>query len=157
MVSNSLAGKSSTKLKLVPREATDQDIWHILHYAEKFHQMSPWKDVDFDPVETAQFALTLIDDPSSVIFVHEKGLIGGTLTPIFFNTEFALQELFWYADESGRQLLDVLEAWGKTNGATCSMLSALSYDDEYVNKKYQKMYKKMNYTPQEIHYKKELV
>jgi hypothetical protein len=157
MVSNSLDGKSSTKQKLVPREATEADIWHILHYAEKFHAMSPWRDAKFDPTTTAEFALQLIDDPNSVLFVHEKGMIGGTLIPVLFNKTLVLQEIFWYADADGRQLLTSLEDWGKSRGSVSCLLSSLHYDDEYVNKKYQKMYKKMNYTPQEVHYKKDLM
>lgn len=119
--------------------------------------MSPWRDAEFDPAEVTKFAFQLMDDPHSVLFVHQKGIIGGVLVPIFFGGQMVLQELFWYADEGGKLLLESLEDWGKSNGASYCMLSMLHYEDENQNKKYQKMYKRLDYTPQEIHYRKGLM
>lgn len=150
-----MGGTSSSRVKLQPKIANLRDLPLILQYGEKFHKSSPWRHEPFDPQKVKEFAISLINDPNSVIFVHDGGLIGGRLVPLFFGQGLVMQELFWYADVDGGGLLMELETWAKRKGATSCLLSSLWYGDSR-DERVRDIYSHYNYKPQEIHYLKEL-
>lgn len=150
---------SSTRQKLVPRKAelTPEHISHIMHYLEKFHSKSPWKDVDLDWDKLANFVYDLIEGPNSEIFIHEEGILLAFLSNPFFAapSHIIAQELVWYADRDGPELLEAFEQWGKEKGANMTSLSSLFYGRR-VDHKYSDFYNKLGYKPMEASYTKEV-
>lgn len=62
---------------------------------------------------TLKFAKWLIEQPNGVVFLGEKGCIGGYTAPLFY-TEAFLQahECFWWSEGSeGLKLMNAFEKW----------------------------------------------
>lgn len=92
------------------RQATQQDLWHILDLTEEFNTMYYHKPLD--EVKTVGMIELIIED--GVCFVSDKGYIGGVVTPDSFRDANALVELGWFAkDNSGIKLLDAFIAEGR--------------------------------------------
>jgi len=91
------------------RQATQQDLWHILDLTEEFNTMYYHKPLD--EVKTVGMIELIIED--GVCFVSDKGYIGGVVMPDSFRDANALVELGWFAkDNSGIKLLDAFIAEG---------------------------------------------
>jgi len=141
----------------VPRKAKfcEEDLQHILRLSKKFHEISPWSFLQYDASTMFQYVKNLILNENSVIFIHDKGMIAGTLAPIIFSTKYIGQEIAWYSEGSGKVLLKTFENWAKRKGAVSVLLSSLFYGND-VDHSFSEWYKKLGYSPQEAHYIKEL-
>lgn len=110
------------------REATHVDIPHLLEMGQRFADKGRLGDhVGFNRDDTANTFAWLIDDPHSVLFVGEQGMIAGNKQPHPFNyAHWIAQELFWWSEgREGLALLKSLEDWARD---TCHSLRMLSLE-----------------------------
>lgn len=84
------------------REAVITDLPFILGLVNEFN--TKYFDIELDPDKTEDMILHLI--LNGIVFVSDKGFIGGMAVPDLFRSRTYLQELGWYAkDRSGYYLL----------------------------------------------------
>ena len=120
---------------MTPRIATAEDIPALIEMGRKFHAMSPHKSMaEFDPEAFAATLRTLMADAAhSVVLTNGTGLIAGMMTPIYFNPSvYMMEELLWWAEGGGKELLAAFTAVSKAMGARHLYLSTL--EDERVGK-----------------------
>jgi hypothetical protein len=106
------------------RKATAEDLPRILELGAEFLGLGPyaWVPLDIDAFEA--FAATLIE--KGAIFLAPDGMIGGCLSPFYFNPAVVMAaELFWYSPKHGRQLREALEAWAQEQGCAAITFSGL--------------------------------
>lgn len=137
------------------RPATEADIPAILDLGERFHALSPWRDRPFDRGATEQTVRNLISAPCGALFFNGAGILGGVLSPIYFGGGLVAQELFWFADRGGRELLDAFEAWAAENGAAGVLMVNLVMN-ERTDAVMNRMYERRGYQLRERHFYKEL-
>jgi hypothetical protein len=142
-------------LKTLVREATEADIPAILDLGERFHALSPWRDRPFDREATERTVANLIASPQGVLLFNGEGILGGVLAPIYFGGGLIAQELFWFADRGGRELLDGFETWAREQGA-CGVLMVNLVLDERTDAIMNRMYERRGYALRERHFYKEL-
>jgi hypothetical protein len=93
------------------------DLPRLIEFSKAFHQASPWAEVDFNEYKMKKVLLEMIAEGDAVVIMHDKGFIGGAISTPFFSTSPIAQELFWWAEESGVELLEAFEAWAYHEGA----------------------------------------
>lgn len=118
------------------RQATQQDLWHILDLTEEFNTMYYHKPLD--EVKTVGMIELIIED--GVCFVSDKGYIGGVVMPDSFRDANALVELGWFAkDNSGIKLLDAFIAEGRRLNVDeirmCTMSTSPDIADKIILRK----------------------
>lgn len=107
------------------RAATEADLERVVELGAAFHAMSPYRSIPFDPEAFADFAGRLIR--GGVILLSDDGMIGGLLSPLYFNPAVVMgAELFWYAGKTGKALREGFEAWSRANGAQGVQFSGLA-------------------------------
>lgn len=107
------------------REATHADLPRIVELGAAFHAMSPYGVIPFAPEAFEGFAGRLID--GGVILLSEDGMIGGLLSPLYFNPAVVMgAELFWYAGKTGKALREAFEQWARDRGAQGVQFSGLA-------------------------------
>lgn len=128
--------------------ATEADLPRILEFARAFHGYSPWSRFPMDDAATEAYARNVM--ASGVIFVTDRGMIGGVLMPIPFAPQVVLAvELFWWGDGA---LKADFEAWAKERGATAVQFSALADDRSEAMAR---LFARNGYRPAETGYLKE--
>lgn len=137
------------------REAGEADIPAILELGERFHALSPWSDRRFRREATERTVRALIEQPNAVLLFNGHGILGGVLSPIYFGGGVVAQELFWFADSRGRELIKAFEEWAHANGADGVLMVNLALDDR-TDALMHRMYSRMGYSLRERHYWKEL-
>lgn len=111
------------------RKATPDDLPRILELGDAFRAMGPYAWAPLDAEAFATFAAGLIE--SGVIFLSDEGMLGGCLSPLYFNPSVILAaELFWYAPKAGDDLRQAFEAWAKDNGCQAVACSGLANERE---------------------------
>jgi len=139
-------GPSTLPVTLTPRLAGPDDIPQLLVWGRKFYEMSSWSDFPFDEEKVEVVLLEMMEDPDSVIIMHDKGMIGGYMMTPFFSNNWAAQEMFWYAEDGGEELLRAFEAWGYVEGASRISMAGLGGKRE---KAIRRLYESQGYTPAE--------
>jgi|TARA_R110001606_G_scaffold310556_4_gene457605 hypothetical protein len=92
------------------KKATMQDFDHILALTMEFNENYYHRPLNLD--KTTLMITHLIE--YGVVFVSDKGYIGGMLVPDMFRDDLALVEFGWFAkDSSGIRLLDKFIQAGK--------------------------------------------
>ena len=92
----------------------------------------------------------MIESEHACILVHEKGMIGGFLSPLFFDQKVILaSEMFWWAESDGRLLLDAFEEWAEAKGASGVVMAAEQYADRSENDRIDSIYARRGYAPNE--------
>ena len=120
------------------RRATREDIPRIVALGRQFHAYSPWRDVDYDEGQTAEFIGRVVDGLGAV-FLSPDGMCGGILTPLFFSPVLIGVEMFWWAPTNGRALREAFEDWALSSGARAVQFSALADDNiERVDRIYRR-------------------
>lgn len=137
------------------REAVEADIPAILELGERFHAISPWRDRPFRRDATERTVRGLIESDYGVILFNGTGILGGVISPIYFGGGVIAQELFWFADRSGRELLDAFEGWAAENGACGVVMVNLVLEDR-ADAIMNRMYERRGYALRERHFYKEL-
>lgn len=134
------------------RRAGLADVPLIVEMGAAFHAYSPWRDVSFDPNATAAFVAGLVE--RGVVFLSEAGMIGGILSPSFFNpAHLVAVELFWWASGGGGALREAFEAWAREQGAHGVQFSALG---DQNSERMAGMFARAGYRPVETGYFKGL-
>lgn len=137
------------------RPATLDDLDHIAGLGPRFHAMSSWSDVAFDPASLAALAANLIGSPQGVVHVSPRGAVGGILFPLHFNRAVTVaQELFWYDEgPDGEALHAAFEAEARAKGATALMMSCLCDGREPAMRR---LLRRRGYEPREVSLWKEV-
>jgi len=118
------------------RQATQQDLWHILDLTEEFNTMYYHKPLD--EVKTVGMIELIIED--GVCYVSDKGYIGGLIIPDPFRDANALVEMGWFSkDNSGIKLLDAFIAEGHRLAVDeirmCTMSTSPTVADKIILRK----------------------
>jgi len=109
----------------VIRAATPDDIPRLVAWGREFHAAAALPCA-YDEGATAGFLAQLIDAGQPVL-MHERGFIGGVLTPVYCDPAWLVAiEMFWWAERDGRQLLAAFEAEAKARGAREIRMTSLS-------------------------------
>ena len=133
------------------RRATEADIPAIVEMGAEFHEFGPYRDIPYDPEATGAFVGGVIH--AGAVFIHDQGMIGGCLVPLYFNPRhFIASELFWWAKRDGRGLLRAFEGWARETGARAVTLSALETDRVNLTAK---LFERLGYQRREIGFLKE--
>ena len=113
------------------RRATIDDIDEAVKWGRKFYEGSKWNGkTDYD-VASVESTLKALIDGLGVVFLNGHGIIGGMITPLYFNhSEKVAAELFWFADQGGADLKTAFDKWAKKNGATGMQMTCLVNDKE---------------------------
>ena len=127
------------------RPATLADIPQLLEMARAHHAVM----TGLPPLDDASFEATAraaIDGDTSTILMSDGGSICGQVQPLYFHAaKKCLGEVWWNAtDGSGPALLDALEAWGRSQGATWAMMSG---DAEHRANALQRLLGRRGYAP----------
>ena len=134
------------------RRAGPEDIPAIVNMGRDFHAYSPWSAVPFDDEATEDFAAKMID--GGVILMSDTGMIGGVLSPLYFNPAHVVAvELFWWATAGGGALREAFEEWAKDGGAHAVQFSALGNTHSEAMGR---MFARHGYRPVETGYLKDL-
>lgn len=108
--------------------ATPDDLETLVLLAKEFHALSPFKEYPFSPSGSRQHFLLMMRCPSSVIIMHNNGLIGGTVSDYPFCDLRIGKEAFWYARREGLGgmcLLKEYGEWVEGKGAQLDLISSL--------------------------------
>lgn len=134
------------------RKATAQDIPLIVELGAEFLAVSPHAWIPLDRDAFTEFAGRLVEH--GVVFLSEDGMIGGLLSPFFFNPAVTTAaELFWFARKEGRQLREAFEAWAKDQGAACMTCAGLVNEREATIRK---VYERAGYVAKEVAFMKRI-
>lgn len=137
------------------REATPEDFDAILEIGQRFHAFSPWRDRPFDADATRDMLNRMMASDDAVLLWNGTGILGGIVAPIYFGGGIVAQELFWFADRSGRELLDAFEAWAAGKGAAGVLMISLAID-ERTDQRMEAIYQRRGYALRERTYYKDL-
>lgn len=124
-------------------------------FARRFHAASPWREVAFDE-EAVAALLARLAGGEGYLDVRAGGMIGGTLSPLYFSPGEAVAiELFWWSQErgEGRALREGFEAWARAQGARWLQASALCDANE---PRVRRLYSEAGYEPAELAFRKRL-
>lgn len=137
------------------READILDVPHIVELGAKFHAMSPWSSQVYDVDVATHTVLQLIKSPDGVVFYNGSGILGASISPIFFGGGNVAHEHFWFAESGGRDLIKAYEKWAAEKNAVGILLMNLTLDPR-TDKIMDRMYSRMGYTMREKNYYKAL-
>ena len=135
--------------------ASVSDVPHLLKLAQKFHAMSSWRDRPFNRDSMRETFINIIRNPNAILLYNGTGMIAGFLSPIYFGGGIVAQELFWFAEKNGRELIDAFEDWAKESGADGVLMVNLALDDR-TDRVMDAMYRRRGYTLRERHYWKDV-
>lgn len=127
------------------REATHDDLPRVVELGAAFHAMCPYSGFPLDREAFAEFAARLID--GGVILLSDDGMIGGLLSPLYFNPSIVMgAELFWYAGTTGKALREAFEAWARDRGAQGVQFSGLADERQAAIRR---VFERAGYAPAE--------
>lgn len=104
------------------RHATAGDIPQIVVLGRRFHAASPYSNLAYDAGKVAETVTHLMETGVVVVCDQDgiKGVAAAMKGAIWFTSgQTSAQELFWYAEDCGREshgLREALEAWAKSEG-----------------------------------------
>lgn len=134
------------------RVATKADVPAIVSMGNKFHAASAWSERPYDELGAGVTAYRLVADSKSVIFVTDKGMIGGSITQVPFLSIIMAQEAFWWAERGhGLALFRRFESWAKDMSAEFVCMMSLAGD-----KRAEALYQRLGYTKTETMHLKAL-
>ncbi len=93
------------------RRATLSDVDLVAELGHKFIVASGAPPATLE--ECTAFVTALIPHPHGGVFVSERGVIAGTVGPLYYRPDYLQAiELFWWAEDGkGKALLDAFEWW----------------------------------------------
>lgn len=133
------------------RRATQADLDQVVALGIDFHAFSPHSVDPVDMDAWRDFASRLIEHGG--VFVSDGGMIGGFLSPLYFNPaiQYAYEAFWWAPDGSGRALKSAFEAWAREVRAVGIQWTALQ--DENLPR-VDKIYRRSGAVPVEVAYRK---
>lgn len=141
------------------RLANENDFPEILRMARAFHEVSPYRDLEFSEDSCRNvFDLYLRGDKTDIVIIlsDNSGMLIACANQLPFSNDKVAMELAWWVDEDKRGSKDSLlmkkayEAWARKIGAKLTQMAML---DEVTN--LDKFYRKQGYVPAERSYIKE--
>lgn len=133
------------------RRATLDDMPAVLDRGATFLSQSPYAWAGLDREAFATFAARMIED-AGVIFLGDTGIIGGVLSPLYFNPGVLLAaELFWWAPTEGQALRQAFEAWAAEIGCVGVACSGLAGEREGAIRR---IYERHGYATTEVSFMK---
>lgn len=140
---------------MTARLARIDDIENLVEMGGRFHAMSPHKTMGrFDPQAMANVIKFMIESTSCAVFTNGNGVIGGTLSPVYFNPSiWQMEENFWWASKDGQELLTALEDFARERGASFLLMSTLENEKSQI---VGRLMARKGYEPVEKRYVKEL-
>ncbi len=134
------------------RRATVADLPRIMDLGADFLAYSPHRDIELDRDAFAAFSTGLIE--KGVIFLSDEGMIGGFLSPAYFNPAYVMAvELFWWAASEGTSLRLAFEGWAKDSGARRIVFTGLVDDRE---RGIRRVFSRAGYAPVEMSFVKDI-
>ena len=127
------------------RLAGPDDLPRLIELGKAFHQKSPLSSLDFNEYKMKKVFLEMMADSDAVVIMHDDGLIGGTIASPFFSSSTIAQELFWYAEKDGMELLKAFEAWAYVTGADYVSVASTGLRTKALAR----VYGRMGYEPRE--------
>lgn len=112
------------------REMEESDVPMVLDIGRRFHAFSPWSDLPYSDDVLVSTLARMSASPDAVVLTNGTGVLGGVVCPVYFGDGLIAQELFWFADKNGRELLDAFEAWAKDKGAAGVLMISLAVDEK---------------------------
>jgi hypothetical protein len=112
-------------------KATYDDLDTLVTLAREFHDQSPFKNFPFSPSGSKSHFIRMMNDPFAVVFMHEDGLIGGSVGDYPFCDMCMAKEMFWFARNEGEGGLSLLQAymtWIEGKGAQTDVMTVLCDD-----------------------------
>lgn len=94
--------------------------------------------------------LEMIEDEDAVVIMHDHGVIGGSIITPYFNNTPVAQELFWFAERDGMELLKAFEAWAYVEGAELVSMAGTGIRPKALGR----LYRQHGYSPRETFYVK---
>lgn len=135
------------------REAGLEDIDQLISWGRLFHRASTWSHVEFSEDSIRQKLIDTIESDQAVVLMHDCGMIGGFLAPVWITEGYVVaHESFWWAEKGGGSLLRAFERWAKENGAQSAVMMHLEDGTDRV----QRIYEHMGYKAIERSYEKRL-
>lgn len=126
------------------REATVDDIPHVLRLTCALVRAinGPQEVI---PSHAATSILRLIQQPTGVVFVTDRGFIAGEVAQTIINPQPVAIEHGWYAEDlTGISLLRMFEMWASENGCESVKISTPPLD-----KKMTRLLRRFGYQPAE--------
>lgn len=132
------------------RKAGIEDIPALLEIGRKFCAAAK---LSYDSNHLASSLVAIISNDECAIFMFDdgSGAIGGISYQNFFSGEKIAQELFWWADTNGIQLLVRFEKWAADLGACKVIMLCL---EALSPQRVAKLYQRAGYTPLEYSFVK---
>ena len=101
------------------RPATLDDLPRLMGYAAEFlsyHPLTSQFPRDLGAVEAK--LRWMIESDEAALLVHDRGVIGGVLAPMWCSPGVTVaSELFWWSESNGLSLMKAFEAWAASKGA----------------------------------------
>lgn len=131
------------------RPATDEDIPRLLGYAESFLSYHPMTNAFPHNLAAVEKTLrTLIASDDAALLVHDHGVIGGVINPMWCAPDVKVAlEMFWWAESGGLALMRAFQEWAHGKGATIVQMSMI-----IGGKDVSAIYDRMGYMPVELSY-----
>ena len=106
-----------------PKQATLDDLDHIIDLCLQFHGTSFWASVPVNSTHVRTMATNVIN--TGGVFFTDTGFIAGLVQGTLMNPDvLGAVELLWYAPQGGGQnLREAFEGWAKERGATIVQLT----------------------------------
>lgn len=119
------------------RLATEKDEEEVLRMAKAFHEASPYRDLEFDPVASSGLFKAYLDDKTRLIIIlseqedRPRGMvIGMCSTPLFSSSKMST-EIAWWMDPEFRRtrdsllLIEAYQDWSRRVGAKIIQVAML--------------------------------
>ena len=110
------------------REAGLEDIPDLVRMGARFFEQNEWPEgTAYNSEHIAGVFERLIEDEGSVIYVCDRGAIGGITFQHYITGQIVAQELFWWVEPEARgdglRLLTALEDWASARAESLSMIA----------------------------------
>lgn len=134
------------------RRATQADVATATAFAREFHSESVHASIPVVPDILETWMGGLIDQ--GAVFLSSRGIIGGLVSPIYFNPAYRVAvELFWWAPEGGKALREAFEAWAVEQGVDAIQFSGQRNERSET---IEKLFRRAGYEPVETGFVKRL-
>ena len=146
------------------RLATKEDYPHIIRMARRFHEASPYSDLEFSEEQSrAVFEKYLGSNKTEIVIIlaadgEPYGMIIGAASSLPFSQDKVASELAWWVDEDKRGSKDSLmlfkayQDWARRVGSKITQMAML---DDVTN--LNKFYLKQGFVPAERSYIKRTI
>lgn len=145
------------------RLATKEDYPHLIRMARRFHEASPYSDLEFSEEQSrAVFDKYLNSNKTEIVIILSEdtdgptGMIIGAAASLPFSKDKVASELAWWVDEDKRGSKDSLmlfkayQDWARRVGSKITQMAML---DDVTN--LNKFYLKQGFVPAERSYIKQ--